>query len=195
MTRLVVLVCGLALFVGGHLATTMRARRAALIDRLGQNLYLTLYSLAAAAGLALIAYGFGRYRAGGWIDIWYPGGAARQVAIWLTLPAIVLMVASYVRGRIYTTLKHPMLIGVVVWSAAHLLANGDLGSIILFGGLLGWALYDLWTLRGRADPGAPPIPVGGRANDAIAIAAGVVVFLVLAVVFHPIVIGVPVFGG
>lgn len=192
---LVLLVGGLALFVGGHLITTMRARRAALIGRLGQNLYLGLYSLVAAAGLALVAYGFARYRVGGWIDVWYPPRAMRDVAIWLALPAIVLMIASYVRGRIYATLKHPMLIGVVLWAIAHLLANGDLGSIILFGGLLGWALYDLWTLRGRADPGAPPIPVGGRANDAIAIVAGVVVYLALAVVFHPIVIGVPVFGG
>jgi uncharacterized membrane protein len=192
---LVLLVGGLALFVGGHLITTMRARRAALIGRLGQNLYLGLYSLVAAAGLALVAYGFARYRVGGWIDVWYPPRAMRDVAIWLALPAIVLMIASYVRGRIYATLKHPMLIGVVLWAIAHLLANGDLGSIILFGGLLGWALYDLWTLRGRADPGAPPIPVGGRANDAIAVVAGVVVYLALAVVFHPIVIGVPVFGG
>lgn len=192
---LVLLVGGLALFVGGHLITTMRARRAALIGRLGQNLYLGLYSLVAAAGLALVAYGFARYRVGGWVDVWHPPRAMRDVAIWLALPAIVLMIASYVRGRIYATLKHPMLIGVVLWAIAHLLANGDLGSIILFGGLLGWALYDLWTLRGRADPGAPPIPVGGRANDAIAIVAGVVVYLALAVVFHPIVIGVPVFGG
>jgi uncharacterized membrane protein len=192
---LVLLVGGLALFIGGHLITTMRARRAALIDRLGQNLYLGLYSLVAAAGLALVAYGFARYRVGGWVDVWHPPQAMRQVAIWLPLPAIVLMVASYVRGRIYTTLKHPMLIGVAVWAVAHLLANGDLGSIILFGGLLGWALYDLWTLRGRTDPGAPPIPVGGRANDAIAIVAGVVVYLALAVVFHPLVIGVSVFGG
>ncbi len=195
MTELVVLICGLALFVGGHLVTTMRARRAALIDRFGRNLYLGLYSLAAVAGLALIAFGFSRYRVGGWIDVWYPGETARQVAIWLTLPATVLMVASYVRGRIYATLKHPMMIGVVMWAVAHLLANGDLGSIILFGGLLGWALYDLWTLRGRDDPGAPPIAVGGRANDAIAIAAGVVVYVALAMVFHPVVIGVPVFGG
>ena len=77
------------------------------------------------------------------------------------LPAVILVVASYIRGRIYTTLKHPMLAGIKLWAAAHLLANGDLGSIILFGSFLGWAVFDRISLKHRTDAGAPPIPVGG----------------------------------
>jgi uncharacterized membrane protein len=110
------------------------------------------------------------------------------------LPAVILVVASYIRGGIYTALKHPMLAGVKLWAAAHLLANGDLGSVILFGSFLGWAVFDRISLKHRTDVGAPPIPVGGRSNDAIAIAVGVVVYLALGFVFHPVVIGVAVFG-
>ena len=71
---------------------------------------------------------------------------------------------------------------------------GDLGSIILFGSFLGWAVYDRISLKHRTDAGAPPIPVGGPTNDLIAVAVGTVAYLALAFAFHPVVIGVPVFG-
>ena len=104
------------------------------------------------------------------------------------------MVASYIRGRIYTTLKHPMLVGVKLWAAAHLLANGDLGSIILFGSILAWAVIDRISLKRRTDAGAPPFPVGGVRNDVIAVVVGLVIYLALGALFHPYVVGVPVFG-
>jgi uncharacterized membrane protein len=87
-----------------------------------------------------------------------------------------------------------MLAGVKLWAASHLLANGDLGSIILFGSFLGWSVFDRISLKRRTDPGAPPIPVGGLGNDLIAVAVGLVAYLALAFAFHPIVIGVPVVG-
>ena len=87
----------------------------------------------------------------GWIDVWYPPTALKHITVALMLPAVILVVASYIRGRIYTTLKHPMLTGVKLWAAAHLLANGDLGSIILFGSFLGWAVFDRISLKHRAD--------------------------------------------
>jgi uncharacterized membrane protein len=87
-----------------------------------------------------------------------------------------------------------MLAGVKLWAAAHLLANGDLGSIILFGSFLAWAVLDRISLKRRADNGAPPIPIGGLGNDAIAVAVGIVAYLALGFVFHPVVIGVAVFG-
>ena len=110
------------------------------------------------------------------------------------LPAVIMVVASYIRGRIYTTLKHPMLAGVKLWAAAHLLANGDLGSIILFGSFLAWAVFARISLKRRGDAGAPPIPVGGMTNDLIAVAVGVIAYIALAFAFHPAVIGVPVVG-
>jgi uncharacterized membrane protein len=191
---LILLIAGLALFLGTHLVTTQRALRAKLIARLGEGGYKAIYVVASFAGIALIAYGFGLYRRTGWIDVWYPPVALRHVAVALMWPAIVLVAASYLRGRIYVTLKHPMLAGVKLWAVAHLMANGDLGSIVLFGSLLGWAVYDRISLKTRSDPGAPQIPVGGAGNDALAVGAGTLAYLALAFVFHPVAIGVPVVG-
>jgi len=191
---LTIMILGLALFLGVHLLTILRPRRAALIASLGENGYKGLYSLVSLIGLALIVYGFSRYRQGEWIDVWFPPVWTRHLAALLVLPAIVMFVASYVRGNIYLKLKHPMLAGVKLWALAHLMANGDLGSIILFGSILAWAVFDRISLKRRADPGAPPIPNGGTRNDVIAIAGGVAVYLALGLWFHPYVIGIPVFG-
>ena len=191
---LLILIAGLLLFLGAHTLTTQRELRAKAIASVGEGGYKIGYSLVSAVGLTLIVWGFARYRATGWIDVWYPPVAMKHIAAALMLPAVILVVASYIRGRIYTTLKHPMLAGVKLWAAAHLLANGDLGSTILFASFLAWAVFDRISLKRRADGGAPPIPVGGPGNDLIAIAVGVVAYLALAFAFHPVVIGVPVFG-
>jgi uncharacterized membrane protein len=191
---LLVMILGLVLFFGVHTLTTRRELRARFIVSMGEGGYKIFYSLASVAGLALIAWGFGAYRATGWIDVWNPPKAFKHITVALMLPAVILVVASYLRGRIYTTLKHPMLTGIKLWAAAHLLANGDLGSIILFGSFLAWAVFDRISLKHRSDAGGPPIPVGGPGNDLIAIAVGVVAYLALAFAFHPVVIGVPVVG-
>ena len=188
------MILGLVLFLGVHTLTTQREARARLIASWGEGGYKTGYALASLIGLALIVWGFAHYRATGWIDVWYPPVAFKHITVALMLPAVILVVASYIRGRIYTTLKHPMLAGVKLWAAAHLLANGDLGSIILFGGFLAWAVFDRISLKRRADAGAPPIPVGGVGYDLIAVVVGIVAYLALGFVFHPVVIGVPVFG-
>ena len=191
---LAVMILGLALFLGVHLLTTQRDLRARFVVSLGEGGYKGVYSLVSFAGLALIVWGFATYRSAGMIEIWSPPRAFKHITEALMLPAVILVVASYIRGGIYTALKHPMLAGIKLWAAAHLIANGDLGSIILFGSFLAWAVFDRISLKHRADPGAPPIPVGGRSNDLIAVAVGVVAYLALGFVFHPVVIGVPVFG-
>lgn len=188
------LVLGLALFIGSHGLTTKRELRADLIKRFGESVYKIVYSLVSLLAIVLIAWGFADYRATGWIDVWHPPAFMKHVTIGLMLPAAIMLVASYLRGKIYTLLKHPMLASVKLWAVAHLLSNGDLGSIILFGGFLGWAVYDRISLKHRSDPGAPPIPVGGVTNDILAIVVGIVVYLALGFVFHPAVIGVRVFG-
>lgn len=189
-----VMILGLVLFLGVHLISTRRDLRARLIARPGEGVYKTGYALVSLAGLALIVWGFANYRATGWIDVWYPPRAMKHITAALMLPAVILVVASYLRGRIYTALKHPMLAGVKLWAVAHLLANGDLGSIILFGAVLAWAVFDRISLKHRADAGAPPIPVDGPMNDVLAVAVGIVAYLAIGYAFHPVVIGVPVFG-
>ena len=191
---LLIMIAGLVLFLGIHTLTTMRDARARAIARLGKGGYKILYVLVSVAGLVLIAWGFSQYRQYEWINVWYPPTWMRHIALALMLPAIILVVASYIRGRIFTTLKHPMLTGVKLWAVLHLMANGDLGSIILFGSVLVWAVYDRISLKRRADAGAPPIPVGGVTNDLIAVGVGVVAYLALVFVFHPLVIGVPIVG-
>src|SRR4051812_40300337 len=191
---LLVMILGLILFFGVHTLTTQRELRAGVIDSMGESTYKIGYALASFAGLALVVWGFANYRATGWIDVWNPPTAFKHITVALMLPAVILVVASYIRGRIYTTLKHPMLAGIKLWAAAHLLANGDLGSIILFGSFLAWAVFDRISLKRRPDAGAPPIPVGGPGNDLIAIAVGAIAYLALAFAFHPVVIGVPVVG-
>src|SRR6202045_352623 len=188
------MILGLVLFLGVHMLPAQRELRARMIGSVGEGGYKMGYALVSLAGLALIVWGFAHYRATGWIDVWTPPTAFKHITVALMLPAVILVVASYIRGRIYTALKHPMLTGVKLWAAAHLLANGDLGSIILFGSFLGWAVYDRISLKRRVDPRAPPIPVGGPSNALIAVAGGIVAYLALGFAFHPVVIGVPVFG-
>ena len=191
---LLVMILGLVLFFGVHTLTTQREMRAQVIAASGEGGYKIGYTLVSLLGFVLIVWGFAHYRATGMWEIWTPPTALKHLTVALMLPAVILVVASYIRGRIYTTLKHPMLAGVKLWAAAHLLANGDLGSIILFGSFLAWAVFDRNSLKRRADPGAPPIPVGGPGNDLIAVAVGIVAYLALAFAFHPVVIGVPVVG-
>jgi len=191
---LLVMILGLVLFLGAHTLTTQRELRARFVESMGEGGYKIGYSLVSIAGLALTVWGFAHYRAAGMVNVWEPPTAFKHIAVALMLPAVILVAASYIRGRIYTTLKHPMLAGVKLWAAAHLLANGDLGSIILFGSILAWAVFDRISLKRRADSGAPPIPVGGPANDLIAVAVGIIAYLALAFAFHPVVIGVPVVG-
>src|SRR6201999_3331606 len=97
--------------------------------------------------------------------------------------ASIGIVAAYSPGRIKATLKHPMLVGVKTWAAAHLISNGDLGSMVLFGSILGWAVFDRISLKHRTDPGGPPIPIGGMRQDIIAVAGGTVLYLLLGFLF------------
>jgi uncharacterized membrane protein len=165
-----------------------------LIAKLGRGPYLGLFSLVSIVGLVLIGFGFARYRATGIIPVWYPPAWTRHIVVALMWPASIAVVAAYIPGDIKRVLKHPMLVGVKIWAVAHLCANGDLGGIILFGSVLAWAVYDRITLKRRTDPGALPVPIGGRRNDIIAIIVGTILYLALGFVFHPIVIGVPAFG-
>ena len=190
---LAVLILGLVVFIGSHALTMARGARAALAARLGEVPYKIVYSLVAILGIALIAWGYGEYRATGWIQIWNPPAFMRHVTVALMWPSIVCIAAAYSPGQIKKTLKHPMLVGVKLWAFAHLLANGDLGSIVLFGSILGWAVVDRISLKRRSDPGAPSIPIGGWKNDVVAVIAGTLVYLALGFVFHPLVIGVPAF--
>lgn len=192
------LILGLILFLGIHLSTAARGNRAALIVRLGEGPYKGIYSLLSLAGLVLVAIGYGQYRAGGYIPVWDPPVWTRHLALLLVWFAFVAFVAAYLPGRIKSTLKHPMLAGVKIWAFAHLLANGDLGSIILFGAFLAWAVAARISTKYRDEVvvhGGPLEPPKGLRNDALAIVIGTVAYIAFVVWLHPWLIGVPVLPG
>ena len=191
---LAILVAGLVIFIGSHVFVTMRAQRAAVIARIGEGSYKGLMTLLSLIGVILIGYGFAQYRATGWVNIWNPPHWIFFITQILMWPACIFVVAAYIRGSIWRALQHPMLVGVKTWAAAHLISNGDLGSILLFGSFLAWAGYDRMTLKHRADAGAPAIASGGYRNDVIALVVGTALYLILGLVFHPLVVGRPVFG-
>jgi uncharacterized membrane protein len=193
-TSLLTLVFGLALFIGAHLFVTMRPRRAAVVKTIGLWPYKGLIAVVSFAGLYFIFRGFGAYREAGLIPLWSPPAYMRHVTEGLMLPACIFLAASYLRGNIARVLKHPMLVAVKTWAFAHLLVNGDLGGIILFGSLLAWAVYDRITLKHRTDPGGPPIPTGTYMNDVGAVIVGLILYAALSTVFHAMVIGVIVYG-
>jgi uncharacterized membrane protein len=191
---LAILILGLVVFIATHIFVTRREARAALIARIGLMPYRALFSLVAFVGLVLIVWGFGHRAPTGYIQVWTPPIWMRHVTVALVWPAIVLMTAAYIRGDIYRKLKHPFLAGVKLWAFAHLLSNGDLGGIILFGSILAWAVFDRISLKRRADAGAPAIAIGGRRNDVIAVIVGTIIYLLLGFFFHPLFIGIPVFS-
>ena len=191
---LAIMILGLAVFIGAHAFVTRRGERAALIARIGEGPYKGLFSAVSIVAVVLIAWGFGRYRATGWIEVWYPPLWPRHITVLLMWIASICIVAAYSPGKIKATLKHPMLVGVKTWAAAHLISNGDLGSIVLFGSILAWAVFDRISLKQRSDPGGPPILAGGTRQDIIAVVGGTILYLLLGFAFHPWVVGVPAFG-
>lgn len=192
---MLVLILGLVLFLGTHGFTMARAPRAALIARLGEGGFKGLYTALSLLGFALIIYGFGLYRATGWINVWQPPVWTKHLALLLTLPVFVLLAASGSGGRIHAAVKHPMLLAVKIWATSHLLANGDLGGMLLFGSFLAWAVIARISLKRRAGATVPPAPAGFTQRDWIAIGAGLVLWFAFAMWLHPLLIGVAVWPG
>jgi uncharacterized membrane protein len=185
-----ILIAGLALFLGAHIFTTLRDVRGAVIARIGEGPYKGLYSLVSAIGLVLIVWGFGRYRNDGYVLVWAPPGWLHPIALILMWLSFVALAATYSpAGKIKGLLRHPMLVAIKAWALAHFLANGDLGSILLFGGFLAWAVYDRIAVKRRGDAGAPSSDITG--GDAIALVAGSAAYAAMFWL-HPWLIGVPI---
>ncbi len=188
---LLVMIVGLALFLGAHTLPTLPERRTAMLGRFGEGGYKGLFTAVSLLGVALIAWGFGLYRQSGYIPVWTPPRGLSHLALLLMWPALIAFAAAYLPGEIKRRLKHPMLAGVKIWALAHLLANGDLGSLILFGSLLAWAVYDRISVKKRQPDAGAAIPKGFGRNDVFAIIAGTIAWG-LIIKLHPWLIGVPV---
>jgi uncharacterized membrane protein len=189
---LAILILGLIIFLGSHVFVTFRDARERLIARLGRNGYRGLLSLVSLIGLAVIIKGYGDYRAHEWVDIWTPPAFMKHITVGLMLFAVIFITAFFVPTHIRAWIKHPMVTSVKTWALAHLLSNGDLGSIILFGAFLAWGGYARVAAKRRGDRGFTKPPAGWTKDIAVVI-AGVIIFLLLGYYFHPYVIGMPVF--
>ena len=189
---MLVFIAGLVLFLGIHSVSIVAPRwRTATLARLGEARWKGLYALAAGVGLALLIVGYGLARRDP-VVLYAPPAAMRHLALVVMLPVFPLLFAAYLPGRIQAAAKHPMLLAVKFWALAHLLANGTLADVLLFGGFLAWAVADRISVKRRSAGDvhevrtAPP----RRANDAIAVVGGLVVYAAFVFWAHRWLIGV-----
>jgi uncharacterized membrane protein len=185
------LIAGLVIFLGAHSVSIVSYRwRDRLVERLGPGPWRALYSLAAIAGLALIAYGYGRAREAP-IILYVPPLWLRDTVPMLMVFVFPLLFAAYFPGLIRAALKHPMLVAVKLWAALHLLANGSLADVILFGSVLAWVVADRISLKRRPPRPVPSAPAW-KWNDAIAIGLGLAVYVAFVAGLHEWVTGMPI---
>jgi uncharacterized membrane protein len=174
-----VLIVGLVLFLGVHsVAIVAPALRARTIHRLGEGAWKGLYALVSLVGFVLICYGFGLARQAPLV-LYSPPIWLRHVALILMLPVFPLIIAAYLPGRIKTAAKHPMLAAVKLWAFAHLLANGLLADVLLFGAFLAWAVVDRISLKRRSTPQLLRTAPRGPLNDVIAVVLGLAIYALL----------------
>ena len=187
------LVVGLALFLGIHLVTTQTQMRNGLAARMGEGTFKGLYSLVALAGFALIVFGYHKAQLmpGKNPVLWSAPHWGRHVTMLLMLPVFPLLFATYLPGRVSAAVRHPMITAVKFWALAHLFVRGDAASLLLFGGLLAWAVYDRISLKQRERAGLVSLKSGPVRNDAIALVLGLVVYAVFVKWGHALLIGVP----
>lgn len=172
---MLVLVTGLVIFLGVHsISIVAPAWRDSMAQRLGVEPWKRIYSVASIAGFAMLVWGYGLARQEP-VILYQPPPWLRHVTALLMLPVFPLLFATYFPGRIQAAVKHPTLTATKAWAVAHLLANGALADVLLFGAFLAWAVLDRISVGKRAPrpvPGAPP----SKLNDAIVIVGGLAVY-------------------
>lgn len=190
---MMVLVVGLILFLGVHLVPTSPELRDGLKERIGELPYKAIFSLLSLVGLVVIVLGYHKLQLhpGKNPILWDPPTWTRHIAVALMLPAMILLVASVIPSRIRTAVRHPMLIAIKTWAFAHLIANGDLGALLLFGSFLAFAVYDRISVKKRGAQG----PLGNATpssaiNDVIVVVVGVALYAALLYGGHQWLIGV-----
>lgn len=186
------LILGIVIFLGVHLVPTSPDLKSGLVERFGATAYKVIFGLLSFVGLVLIVMGYHKLQLmpDKNVILWEPPTFTRHIAVALMLPAMIFLMAYLVPSRIRTAVKHPMLIAIKTWALAHLIANGDLASLILFGSLLAYAVYDRITLKRRVTTAPvnimPPSPI----NDAVVIVGGIALFSVILLWAHEHLIGV-----
>ena len=186
-----ILILGLAIFLGTHSVRIFAdGWRTAQLAKHGERAWKLGYALLSLIGFGLVVWGYGMARREA-VVLWNPPTAMRHVAALLTLVAFVLLAAAYVpRNAVKARLHHPMVVAVKVWAFAHLLANGTLADVILFGGFLIWAALSFRAARGRDRATGARYPSATTGGTVGAVAAGVAAWVVFAFWLHGWLIGV-----
>jgi uncharacterized membrane protein len=184
------LVVGLVIFLGVHSVEIFSPTfRAAAVARMGEKPYKGVYSLLSLVGFVLLVWGYGVARQEP-ILLYAPPLWMRHLTALLMLPVFPLLLAAYLPGRIKAAVKHPMLAAIKLWAFAHLLANGMLADVLLFGGFLVWAVADRISVKRRPfvrpTPGPPPM----KYNDLIAVLGGLALYVIFVLWLHLRLIGV-----
>lgn len=184
------LIVGLVFFLGIH-STRMVAPgfRDSMLARMGENGWKGVYSLVSLAGLVLLIWGYVLARPSAPVLYVTPYGMVHLTATLMVFSFVSMMVGNLKPGRLKPLLKHPMLLSVKIWAFAHLLVNGDLASILLFGSFLAWAVWNRIAVKRR---GAPLPEAGPVSNDIVAIVSGLVIWVLFVWKLHEWLIGVPV---
>jgi uncharacterized membrane protein len=189
------LILGLLIFLGSHSVRIFAEPwRGARIAAMGLNAWKGVYSIVSILGFVLIVWGYGVAR-GAPVILYSPPVWTKHVAALLTIPAFILLAAAYVPGtRIKRAVGHPMIAGVKAWAFAHLLANGTLADVVLFGAFLVWAIVDYIAARRRDRAAGTVYVVGPITRDLAAVVVGLVAWAAFAFWLHAVLIGVRPFG-
>lgn len=186
---MLLLILGLALFLGQHSISIFAPRwRDQVVLTQGLGRWRLWYSLGSLIGLYVLVVGFGMARMHP-VVLYVPQPWMRTIAHLLMLPVFPLLLAAYFPGKIRGALKHPMLVAIKCWSLAHLLANGMLADVLLFGSFLGWAVAVRISLKRRVQRPVPSLP-SSRANDLLAVLLGLMIFAFVALWAHQKLFGV-----
>jgi uncharacterized membrane protein len=189
-----ILIIGLAIFLGVHsISIVAPGLRGRALARFGEPGWKGLYAVISAAGFALLLYGFHLARQTP-VVLYVPPAWMRHVTFLLMLPVFPLILAAYLPGRIKAVTQHPMLAAVKFWAFAHLLSNGTLADVLLFGGFLAWAVCDRISLK-RRPPQAIRTAPAGRFNDLIAVVLGLALYALFIGWAHVRLFGVSPLGG
>ena len=189
------LILGLVIFLGVHSVRIVGEDwRTRTVARLGDKAWKGIYTLLSIAGLVLIVWGYGQARLQP-VPLWAPMAWTRHVAALLTLVAFIVLFAAYVPGNsIKARLHHPMVLGVMVWALAHLLANHTLADVLLFGGFLLWAVLCFRAARARDRVAGTVYAAGSLMPTLVTVVVGTVAWAVFAFWAHGALIGVRPFG-
>ncbi len=186
---------GLGIFFLVHFYSAVRSREPGrdIKERMGYGPYMGLYSLVSILGFVLICYGYALTRGMGLI--YSPPVWTKHINLLLMMPALILLVASQLpAGWLRKVTKHPMLLAVKIWALGHLLANGEINAVILFGSFLAYAVFDRIMVKQRGDSGVNPDFVLNPIMDVMAVVGGLALYAALMFWLHPILFGVQVIG-